>query len=448
MHAVSLSPARRAALTALARIRRDGAYSGAALNTTLTESRLTGSDGAFATRLLYGTVTYEGVIDDMLAGLVSGRLEPQVRDVLRMAVYELLLGDSPAYAIIDQAVGAVRSIRPQAAGLANAVLRRCAERRETFPWGDPASDRDALGRATGHPRWIVDLFLDTYGDDVGGAALRSGAHPAPTFVRLDPFAVSRDDALATLEAAEPTPVPIDEDCFELTHPAMVLGRPHEGFFAMDAAAQMAPAACAPAGGMAILDVGAGRGNKTIAVQSIAMRTGAPALITALDVHPGKSAALERRIAASRVPEVRILTGDALELEDAVAGESYDAVLLDAPCTGLGTLRRYPEKRWRLDAADPGRMARLQDALLAASARVVRPGGCVVYSTCSVAPVENTGVVERFLRSASGATFVIEPVTDRVPEGWKHFVDTSGQFQSLPATDGPDGHFVAVLRRDR
>ncbi len=446
---MSVAPARRAALSVLGRVRRDGAFSGPVLAAELSKASLTPADAGLATRLAYGTLSAEGVLDEVLDRFVNGRIEPQIRDVLRLAAFELLFGRAPAYAVVDQAVVIARGVRSQAAGLVNAVVRRVAESADTFPWGDPAHDLDALARSTAHPRWIVDLAIASLGAEAAREMLACGLEPAPSFVRLDPFAQPQQSTLEMLAGADPSRHLPDADCYLLGHPAAAFrGRPdHVGWFAMDAAAQMAPRAVDPVGGMSVLDVGAGRGNKTICLQAIASRTGGTAAITAVDVHEGKVAALRARLAEARVPGVTVQACDARDLVSCFGGADFDGVLVDAPCSGLGTLRRYPEKRWRLDPGTPRRMSELQAEMLASAAAVVRPGGAVVYSTCSVAREENAEVVQAFLSSDAGRSFNVQPLGDLIPAEWGTFRDGTGSFQSWPVSGGPDGHYVAILRRD-
>ncbi len=444
---MTLAPARQTALRVLARVRKDAAFGGAALSAELRAHSLSAPDAALATRLVYGVLGAQGVLDEAIDMHLDRSVEPRIRDVLRVAAYESLFSHAPGYAVVDQAVDAARKIRPQAAGLVNAVARRLVERAEGFPWGDPATDRDALARASACPRWIVDEYLDAFGEARGRAALMACTDVAPTYIRLDTFAAPRADTLRSLEPAAPRGCPVDPDCFELLKPANAFSAESRvGWFPMDAAAQMAPRACAPRPGERILDAAAGRGNKTCALQSIAVRAGGTASVTALELHAGKAERLRGRLSSSGVPDVAVVTGDASNALEIFGPSAFDGVLLDAPCTGLGTLRRYPEKRWRLDPSDIPRMAELQAALLEAVARVVRPGGRVVYSTCSVSTRENDAVVERFLEGRSGEDFAAEPIAPLVPSEWGTFVGRSGAFLSCPLVGGPDGHYVAVLRR--
>ena len=448
---MTVAPARRVALAVLARVRRDQAFSGPVLAAELADARLSPQDSGLVTRLVSGVLSTSGVLDQALDRHLRQKPEPRVADVLRLAAYELLYGRAPSYAVVDQAVVAVRRVRPQASGMTNAVLRRLAEDAATFPWGDPAHDRDALARATGHPRWIVDLAIDALGPSHAGEMLQSGLEPAPSYVRLDPFAGDRGQTMAGLAPAEPTPAPPDEDCLRLGAPAHAYSAPDgpRGWFAMDAAAQMAPALCRPRDGERICDLGAGRGNKTVCLQAIAVRSGGPASITAADHHAHKVRGLRERLEASGVPGVTTIAADIVDLAaDSALRASFDTVLLDAPCTGLGTLRRYPEKRWRVGPDDVERMAALQDILLHAASELVRPGGRLVYSTCSVAPSENGGTVGRFCSTEAGTHFSRSPVGELEPREWEMFVDADGCFQSWPTIGGPDGHFVAVLHREQ
>lgn len=444
---MTVAPARQTALRVLARVRKDVAFGGAALSAELRTHPLSSTDAALATRLVYGVLGAQGVLDEVIDMHLDRPVEPRIRDVLRVAAYESLFSRVPAYAVVDQAVAAARTIRPQAAGLVNAVARRVVEQAEGFPWGDPVTDRDALARASACPRWIVDEYLESFGEERGRAALMACTDVAPTYVRLDAFAAPPAETVRSLEAAAPRACPVDPDCFELTEPANAFAAESQaGWFPMDAAAQMAPRACGPRPGEEILDAGAGRGNKTFALQSIAARAGGTAAITALELHGGKAERLRERLSSSGVPNVAVVIGDASDAVSIFGPDAFDCVLLDAPCTGLGTLRRYPEKRWRLRASDIPRMAGLQTTLLEALAQVVRPGGRVVYSTCSVSIRENDAVVGQFLSGGLGKHFTAEAIGPLVPSEWGTFIGRSGAFLSCPLAGGPDGHYVAVLRR--
>ncbi len=451
---MSIAPARHVALRVLAAVRERDAYVSPVLDTEAARAGLSDADRALANRLSRGTVEATGTLDRVLDDRIAkpSGVEPRVRDALRLAAYELLFMRTPARAVVHQAVEAVRRVRPQATGLTNAVLRRLAEDAATFPWGDPETDPDALARATGHPRWMLDMFARDLGPDVAVNVLRAHGEPAPLFARHNPFAGTLDDALATLasDGADPgSALPDDESVLLRNERAAVRGDAiADGLVIVtDAAAQLAPLAVGALPGGRVLDAGSGRGTKTVAVQALAVAAGAPAEIVGLDIHAFKSQLLEQRMAALKVPGVRCVTADLLGPDTSAAlGDLFDAVLLDAPCTGLGTLRRHPEQRWRIQEEDIARLAVVQADLLEAAAALVRPGGHVVYSTCSLARTENHDVVAAFLNGETGREFRTRTLEDIVPEAWKGFLTEEGWFQSVPATHGPDGHFVARLER--
>jgi 16S rRNA (cytosine967-C5)-methyltransferase len=219
--------------------------------------------------------------------------------------------------------------------------------------------------------------------------------------------------------------------------------------AVDACAQLVVALVDPRPGSTVVEVGAGRGTKTLLLQAAAVGTGGPANLYAVDSHEFKAQLLAERLGRYGVPGVHILVGDATDfsaIDGAPEAGTVDAVLVDAPCSGLGTLRRHPEKRWRVEPADIESLAVLGSKLLAEAARLVRRGGFVVYSTCTVAERENAGVVSAFLDSDAGSGFLVDSIAGQVPEAWQRFVTEEGFFRSLPSVDGPDGHFAARLVR--
>lgn len=455
---MSATAPRELAHQILVATRERRAYVAPVIDTFLARADLPETDRSFVTRLARGVIETSGVLDDALDDRLDrpGRVEPRVRDALRMGAYELLFLSTEPRAAVHQYVDLVRSLRPQAAGMANAVLRRVADAAPTFPWGDTTSDLPALARATGHPLWLAEQLLRDLGEGAGRAALESSTAPAPLFVRVNPFMGTLEDALTVLEedGADPEPAWPDELSRQLTDPrAAIRGRAvSEGFVIVtDAAAQVAPLAVAVLPGSRVLDAGAGRGTKTITLQASAASRGAPARVLALDINASKTAALARRMAVLGVPSVEVLAGDLLDpgLSHQLGPESFDAVLLDAPCSGTGTMRRHPEIRWTLTPADAARLAELQRAMLTHAALLVRPGGTLVYSTCSVLRAETVDVVGGFLGSAHGATFESSSIESLVPRQVSRFLTPEGWFRSWPESGGADGHFVArMVRRAR
>lgn len=349
----------------------------------------------FAQVLAFGVVLCKGVLDESIdRSLSSPRdVRPNVRDALRISAYELLFLHKPEHVVVDQGVELVKSVTPRAAGLANAVLRKMARDARDFPWGDPGRDDAAWARSFGMPEWLAVRLAADHGREMATQVMEADLHPAPRCLRDNPF--NPDD-----------------------------------HFACDLSAQRV-ADLVPLDGT-ILEIGAGRGTKTMLLESRAVETlGHAVPINAVELHEYRSKLHAERMAQAGIGCVASLAGDARDL-DAIEGISpeYDSVLLDAPCSGTGTMRRHPEIRWNLTPADVTELAGLQRELLDEAARHVAVGGTLVYATCSILDEENQQVVDGFLADQTQGTW-------RIGEG---------SFASLPTLGGPDGHFAAVLQR--
>lgn len=450
---MSLTPSRAAALRVVREARTRSGWGHELLARALDDSGLSDRDAAFATRLAYGALASEGTLDDVLDRYLDrpSRVHPLVRDALRVAAYELLFMRTPDRVAVHQGVEAVRSIERRATGLANAVLRRIAENAQAFPFGDPDTDTDALARMTSHPSWLVRILVDDLGLELARTMLQADNEPAPLFLAHNPFVSTFADLMSVLEHEGVEPAACEpEGCIVAGSPPAAVKSTalRDGACVVaDAAAQYVAALAAPGPGRRGVELAAGRGTKTLLMQAASVRNGGPAEVLSADVHAFKVALLEERLAALGVPEVQGIvadTSDPVSVEALGGPASADVVLVDAPCSGLGTLRRHPEKRWRLEPSSIAELAALGEGMLETAARLVRPGGFVVYSTCTVTDRENRAVIEGFLARPTGKEFSTVPLTSPVPTGWEHFVTREGWFRSIPEPGGPDGHFAAVL----
>lgn len=389
------TPARLLALRLTAESRARDAYVRELVNTARAKTSLPTEEFDFAQVLAFGVVLCRGVLDEAIdRSLSSPRdVKPDVRDALRISAYELLFLRKPEHVVVDQGVELVKSVAPRASGLANAVLRKMAKDARDFPWGDPGCDDAAWARSFGMPEWLAVRLAADHGREVATQIMEADLHPAPRYLRDDPF--NPDDR-----------------------------------FACDLSAQRV-ADLVPLDGT-ILEIGAGRGTKTMLLESRAVETlGHAVPINAVELHEYRSKLHAERMAKAGIDCVASLAGDARDL-DAIEGvlPGYDSVLLDAPCSGTGTMRRHPEIRWNLTPADVTELAGLQRELLDEAARHVAVGGTLVYATCSILDEENQRVVDGFLADQTQGTW-------RIGEG---------SFASLPMLGGPDGHFAAVLQR--
>lgn len=451
---MKISPARSAALHALARMRQRDAWARDAIEGVLHTASLEDNEARLARRLALGVAAMQGSLDEVIDRVVTKprSLEPGVRDAMRLAAYEILFMRTPARAAVHQGVEAVKSVRPQAAGLANASLRRIADMADEFPWGDSSTDDSALALLTGHPEWLVALLVRDLGRDAARSMLDADNGLAPLCGMVNTYQGSIEQVEQQLVSEGCDPRPCSPDgCFTMGDAAAAVHSTtlaSGGFVVSDRGAHVAAIVAQPAPGMRIADLAAGRGTKTALIQILARSAGGPAQVMATDLHEYKTRVCQDRMSELGIPEVQVAVADAMDaavLEELLGLDSCDVVLLDVPCTGLGTLRRHPEKRWRVTPDDVATMANMGAAMLQAASRLVRRGGCVVYSTCTVTRQENQNVVDEFL-SASGGAFEQGDIAARVPADLQRFVSGEGWFQSLPEEGGPDGHFVALLCR--
>jgi len=451
---MSATMARTLAREVVTAVRVRDAYAHEVLSAALEESKLSERDRGFATMLAYGTISCRGTLDEAVVRYLSpGReLEPMVGDALAVSAYELLFSGKAAHAAVSEGVELVKAIRPAAAGLANAVLRKLAADAPTFPWGDPLTDIEALARLHGHPTWLAQLLVDEFGHEAAAAFMEADNEPAPLYLAHASLERSFEEVLDSLnrDGADPVETAID-GCIEARVPSRAIASKalkRKDVLVCDAAAQFA-VSCVPSGpGAWIVEIGAGRGTKSVLLAAMARRRGGPAFrVTAVDPHAFKLKELRDTASVLGLPEISTCVADATtDAPGLPADGSADAVLIDAPCTGLGTLRRHPDRRWKAKPEEIETLALLGSALLQRAARLVKPGGFMVYSTCTVTRAENRGVLEEFLASEAGEGFAYDTVTANVPAGWERWLGEDGMFQSLPTQGGPDGHFVARLIR--
>jgi 16S rRNA (cytosine967-C5)-methyltransferase len=392
----------------------------------------------FVQELAYGSLRLRGRIDHILGGLVrSGldSLESDVLDVLRLGAYQLLEMRVPAYAAVSESVELVRAAgAPRAAGLVNGVLNalRRLEGEHPFPElaADPAGHLSTWGS---HPRWLVERWLKRWTvADVARLVEHDNTRPE-LYVRS--IGMDADEAARRLRGIgiEAERVPLSAGSLRLpagTDPAMVLAEIPA--VVQDPAASLVVRYAAVMPGSTVLDLCAAPGGKAAVLGEEA------GYVAAADLSPTRLLRLRENVArlgmAGTVGPV-VADGRMPPFRPA------DVVLLDAPCTGTGTLRRHPDGRWRIAHADLIPLQVLQRELLDAAAARVRPGGFVVYSTCSLEPEENEELVDRFLDERRD--FRIDPDPTAVDGG---LLDEQGRLVVLPQSTGTDGSFAVRMRR--
>jgi 16S rRNA (cytosine967-C5)-methyltransferase len=422
-----IAPARSAALDALSQIEHHVLDMGAAVaaaRETLTDQR----DQGLLLELVSGTLRMRSAIDYQLALRVKrplAKLDAAVLDILRLSAFQLIyLSRLPASAVINDAVDLTRRAgKSSASGLANAVLRALSREREKLTW-PAADDPNHLAVVHSHPRWLIERWLARYGVEHTTTWLAFNNQPAALCLAANRHLTTREalaeELLSDGVTTQPTSRAINGleviDGRALTTRAFREGR----CIVQDEASQLIGELAAAAARGRVLDLCASPGGKTLAL-SVASDT----RVIASDVRPNRVRLLARTLARCRVPNVAVVQVAAGPLP--FAEKTFDLILIDAPCSGLGTVRRDPDIRWRRTPDDLPRFARAQRDLLTSAADLVKPGGVLLYSTCSSEPEENEDVVAAFLGARPDFT-------------------QRKTHQTLPFRDGLEAFFGAVLER--
>jgi 16S rRNA (cytosine967-C5)-methyltransferase len=433
---------RRVAFDAIRAVSAEDAYANIALPKLLSATGLEGRDAALATELTYGTLRSLGTLEAVLAaasGRDLDRLQADLVDALCLGAYQLLYTRVPVHAAVSTTVGLVKAaVSPRVSGLANAVLRKVAaldlqEWTARLASGDRVAD---LSLRHAHPKWIIEEFDAILGPEELPESLEANNVAPPVHLCAKPGRIERDDLVAKSGGK---PGPWSPYAVHLSGgapgniKAVAVGRAS----VQDEGSQLVATALAevPMEGpdASWVDLCAGPGGKTALLGSLAAQRGAA--VDAVEVAPHRAELVAK--AAKGLP-VTVYTGDGREFGKRGGA---DRVLVDAPCSGLGALRRRPEARWRKRPEDVEDLSALQRELLASAIDLTRPGGVVAYVTCSPVRDETVEVVGDLLRRGGVESIAPRWITDRVPGSSRE-----GFAQLWPQRHGTDAMFLALLRR--
>ena len=457
---IGATPERVAALSALEDFRRDGTLIKVAIERHTKDAPTEVVNGAL--KIALGVVATYGVLDEEIdTHLKSGAdVEPKVRDALRIGAYQLLITRQQPHAAVNEAVELTRSVRPKAARLANAVLRRISERVESFPTSESAESFEELTRANGFPAALGERIRSGIGEERARDLITSVLERAPVYINTLPSGSSDAVAASILrsDGLEPEPAGAVPQAFLIGNPAAIPTAEsiaHDRALVTDLSAQTVAALVAPAPGESLLEVGSGRGTKTILMQSFVRRMGGLAWIHALDLFQFKSRIARTRVSSTGLEGVHAYTGDGTRLDEVTdLPEMFDTIFIDAPCSGTGTLRRHPELIWSTTPEKIQSLVKLSGDLLASAAPRIVQGVTLAFSTCSILPEENARVIDTFLASEAGKDFAIQPIDHRIryssefDEAIRANLDERGMWQTYPSSGSADGHFLALLARSR
>jgi 16S rRNA (cytosine967-C5)-methyltransferase len=440
-----VTPARWAALEVLRAVRR-GELADIALAAAL--ERIPPRERPWLQELSYGTLRLRGRLDHLLGGLVHrglGSLHHDLLDTLRLGVYQLLeMRSVPAYAAVSQAVDMARAAAGHGAGrLANGVLqglnRKLGETTSPdtlsglFP--DPsARPVDWLSTWGSHPRWLIERWIRNFGLNAARALVEANNRRPELYLR--PIGLGAEGAIDRLAAAgiEAEPVPLAPDAVRLSSGGVLEALAAVPAVVQDPAAGLVVRYAAVPPGEMVADLCAAPGGKALALAENAR------YVAAADLGLTRLGRLRENLRRLEDLPVGLVVADARR----PPFRPVDAVLIDVPCTGTGTFRRHPDGRWRIRRADLDALVVLQREILEAAAGLVRPGGLLIYSTCSLEPEENEEQVDAFLDEHP--EFELEPPAAGVLD--QSLLDAEGRLAVLPQLAGVDGAFAARLRRSR
>jgi len=453
--------AREAALAVLARVDSRSSFAD-----ILLEKALNGLDPVerpLATELVYGVLRYRIRLDHIINTFSSMRttaLEHRVVNALRIGVYQLLfLSGVPPRAAINETVNLVK---PKArargssrggrktAGFVNAVLRSVERGRGSVTYPDMERDPAAhISIRFSHPPWMVERWLSRHGREETVEICRGNLSPAPRTLRVNTLLRTRERLAVELRCEQGTGFEIREGAFS-PDALVVEGRGQGGrlsacdprYYMQDEGSQLMAYLLAPAPGESVLDACAAPGGKATHMAALMHNRGR---VVALDRSRARLSRVDEAARRLGIGIIDTVSADAASpLASAVAGDGFDAILIDAPCSGLGVLRRSPDIKIFRDEGDLARLSDLQSRLLENLAPRVRPGGRVVYSVCSTEPEETDAVIDAFLDTHRG--FEREDAGGYVPEVCRVLVDGSGYLRTYPHRHGVDGFFAARLKK--
>ncbi|MFC3843837.1 16S rRNA (cytosine(967)-C(5))-methyltransferase RsmB [Paenibacillus sp. MAH-36] len=443
--------AREAALDVLIRVEENQSYSNLLLNQVLQKHALERADAGLATELVYGTIGRKNTIDFFLERFVSkglAKLEPWVRCLLRLSFYQLhYLDRIPDHAVVSEAVNIAKRRGHQGiSGMVNGVLRAIIRSKAELVLPAALGDVKRIALGHSHPEWLVRRWIRQLGPELTEQICAANNEPPHVSIRANARRRSRLELLEQLQGSG-----LSAEASELA-PAGILvqgagnmalspGFLQGDFSIQDESSMLVAEALEPRPGMTVLDCCAAPGGKTA---HIAEKMDDSGKIWACDLHEHKQKLIADQAERLGLTSIQTLVMDAAKLDEHFGAESFDRILLDAPCSGLGVIRRKPDLKWAKQEAEIDAISELQYAILSRVHRLLRPGGVLVYSTCTIEHAENAGMVERFL--AEHRDFELEPLPAEAFASVDPAAAAAGMVQILPQQFHSDGFFIARLRK--
>ncbi|WP_262172884.1 16S rRNA (cytosine(967)-C(5))-methyltransferase RsmB [Saccharococcus sp. Marseille-Q5394] len=437
---------RDAALSILMEINQNQAYSNLLLNRTIKKYDIDPKDRGLLTELTYGTLQHRLTLDYYLEPFVKGKLDPWVRELLRLSIYQIIyLTKIPPHAVVHEAVEiAKRRGHKGISATVNGILRSVL-RKGVRPIEDIQDDIERMSVETSHPAWLIERWVNQFGKEEALAMAHENNHPARMTARVNSLKATVEEAITALakegiEASRGEVIPgsIQVSSGSLANTAAFA----EGLLTIQDESSMLPVlALDVKPDMKVLDMCAAPGGKTT---FIAEKMNDIGEIYAHDLHEHKLALIESNANRLGIQSIITKSGDSRELESIYGPASFDRILVDAPCSGLGVIRRKPEIKYNKTEQDLKSLTEIQEQLLATAYRLLKDDGILVYSTCTIEYDENEGMVRRFLETHPDLTlYSIDALADIDSLAIK-----DNLLQVLPQHFGSDGFFVAAFHKKK
>ncbi len=436
---------RGTAIKILSRVERTDSYLEKLLDYELRFLELTIQDRALLYEIVHGVIRWQGRLDWILSGFYKGQFSkaiPILKNALRVALYQILFLDKvPEYAAVNEAVEFVKRLHGQKpADISNAVLRNIIRNKATLRYPDPEVNLIGyLSTYYSHPVWMLKRWLTRYGQEFTIEMMKANNEKPSITLRLNTSKASLEECKLLFDTVN---IKFQEgkylpDFFKVVSQANILQWTYfqQGYFTVqDESAGLACRVLDPKPGMKILDLCSAPGGKSAYIANLMKNEGE---IISVDRFDTRLKILEDNLERLGITIVKPVVKDALEFNDGM----YDAALIDAPCSGFGTLAKKPDIKWKKELLDIRQLSELQLKLLLHTATLINPGGVLVYSVCTIEPEETSGVIHQFL--AQSPDFYLEPCTNYVHND---VLDKHGCVQTYPNVHKTDGAFAARLRR--
>jgi len=448
---MKLDLVRENALKILYEINKSGAYSNIAINKKLADSNLSTLDRAFITELVYGSLKWKLTIDYIIKRFSSVRikkLSPWILNILRLGVYQLIYMDKiPQSAACNESVKLAKRYGHSASSrYVNAVLRNIARSRDKIDYPNKNKDYSLyLSVKYSHPEWMVKSWLNLFGESFTEELVKSNNEQAPLTIRVNTLKTNKEELRCELnkEGFSTKNTKYIENALIIDNPSSIIKMEtfKNGLFQVqDESSMLVAKVLDPKPGEFVIDVCSAPGGKATHIGQLMQNRGQ---IIARDIHDHKIKLIKDAALRLGIDIIRAEVFDASR-EDLKLAQKADCVLVDAPCTGFGIIRRKPDIKWTRNAEDLDEIIKIQEKILKASSSYVKPGGVLVYSTCTIEPKENEEMVKSFLKD--NREFELEDISSLIPEGLKKDTAKEGYIQLYTNVDGIDGFFISKMRK--